>query len=132
MTIAMEFRTLDKLLLLVFLFSPSLLLCSARESSKGHKSDDKGWEKDDYSRFTAPQLTKADKRHLARLEDALTSKKGKLIFTNSWAVQLNPEQVASADEIAKRNGFHNMGQVSLQNYTPGVIVALTSLRFAIR
>lgn len=109
----MVFRTLG-MVFLVLIFSLFYILpCEASHSSKiraGNGND--GSEKDDFSRFTAPQLTKADKRHLAKLEDALTSKKGKLIFTNSWAVQLNPEQVASADEIAKRNGFHNMGQVN--------------------
>lgn len=71
-----------------------------------HRSDNK------LSHFTAPQLSGKDKLYLAKIEDALTSKRGRLVFTNSWAVQLNPAQVASADQIAKRNGFKNMGQVS--------------------
>ena len=94
----------------VFCCASTLLFCNGVPHGKGEESTATD---DNLSRFSAPQLTKADKRHLAKLEDALTSKKGRLIFTNSWAVQLNPEQVALADQIAKRNGFHNMGQVPL-------------------
>ena len=113
----MDFRNLETFLLLAAIFASSILLCNCVPRSidtgdkNGRNENGKDSINEDYSRFTAPQLTKADKRHLAKLEDALTSRKGKLIFTNSWAVQLNPEQVASADQIAKRNGFHNVGQV---------------------
>lgn len=108
----MEFR--DLVSIVVFLHCvTTVLICSAVphiKNSPKHKFIRDSIE--DSSRFSAPQLSKADKRYLTKLEDALTSKKGKLVFTNSWAVQLNPEQIASADQIAKRNGFHNMGQVT--------------------
>ena len=107
----MEFR--DLVSIVVFLHCVStVLICNAVPHIKN--SPERKFIKDsieDSSRFSAPQLSQADKRYLTKLEDALTSKKGKLVFTNSWAVQLNPEQIASADQIAKRNGFHNMGQV---------------------
>ena len=58
-----------------------------------------------------PQLTKKDKKYLQKIEDALTSRKGKIVFTNDWAVQLDPAEIAAADRIAKKHGFHNLGQV---------------------
>ena len=61
--------------------------------------------------FNARQLTKNDKIYLGKLEDALQSKEGKLLYTNSWAVQLNPAEVAQADRIADKHGFENLGQV---------------------
>ncbi len=96
-----------------------IFLCNCRLQKHRHKHGfnrkfkTKEFRKNqvDISRFTAPQLSHKEKLYLAKIEDALTSKKGRLIFTNSWAVQLNPAEVASVDQIAKRNGFHNMGQV---------------------
>ncbi|XP_002160973.1 PC3-like endoprotease variant B isoform X1 [Hydra vulgaris] len=61
--------------------------------------------------FNARQLTKNDKVYLGKLEDALQSKEGKLLYTNSWAVQLNPAEVAQADRIANNHGFENLGQI---------------------
>ena len=61
--------------------------------------------------FNAPQLSKRDKEYLSKLEDALQSKEGKILYTNSWAVQLNPAEVAQADRIAEKHGFENLGQV---------------------
>jgi len=61
--------------------------------------------------FDAPQLSKRDKEYLSKLEDALQSKEGKILFTNSWAVQLNPAEVAQADRIADKHGFENLGQI---------------------
>ena len=114
----MEFRKLDKFLVFLIICLGSSLLCSCVPSSGGYGEfsqsgniNEKDSSSDEYARFTAPQLSKADKRYLTKIEDALTSKKGRLIYTNSWAVQLKPEEVASADQIAKRNGFHNVGQV---------------------
>ena len=89
-----------------------ILTCNGRlreHKSRHHSKIIDG--KEDLSRFTAPQLSHKEKLYLAKIEDSLTSKRGRLIFTNSWAVQLNPAEVASADQIAKRNNFQNMGQV---------------------
>lgn len=61
--------------------------------------------------FNARQLSKRDKEYLAKLEDSLQSKEGKILFTNSWAVQLDPAEVAQADRIAEKHGFENLGQV---------------------
>lgn len=58
-----------------------------------------------------PQLSATDRAYLTKLEDALQSKKGRILFTNSWAVQLNPVEVAQADKIAARHGFENLGQI---------------------
>ena len=114
----MDFRTLEALSIFLIFCLEFILLCSCvppyddfRDSSKISKAKEKDSSNEDYARFTAPQLSKADKRYLTKIEDALTSKKGRIIYTNSWAVQLKPEEVASADQIAKRNGFHNVGQV---------------------
>jgi len=124
MTIAMDFRKLETFLLLSIIFVACILPCNCvpnsgglKDSSTRNKSEKKDSVSENYERFTAPQLSRDDKRYLAKIEDALTSKKGKLIYTNSWAVQLKPEEVASADQIAKRNGFHNVGQIgNLENY----------------
>ncbi|XP_057306500.1 PC3-like endoprotease variant B [Hydractinia symbiolongicarpus] len=61
--------------------------------------------------FNARQLSKRDKEYLAKLEDSLQSKEGKILFTNSWAVQLDPAEVAQADRIAEKHGFENLGQI---------------------
>lgn len=62
--------------------------------------------------FNAPQLSKKDKTYLSKLEDALQNKEGTLLYTNSWAVQMNQAEVAQADRIAEKHGFENVGQVS--------------------
>lgn len=37
-----------------------------------------------------PQLSQQERAYLTKLEDALQSRSGKILFTNSWAVQLDP------------------------------------------
>ena len=69
--------------------------------------------KDSARTFNSPQLTKRDKDYLGKLEDALQGKKGRMLYTNSWAVQLNPAEVAQADRIAEKHGFENLGQVRI-------------------
>jgi len=68
-------------------------------------------EKEKYNMNNVPQLSTKEKTYLNKLEDALTSKSGKILFTNSWAVQLNPAEVAQADRIAEGHGFENLGQI---------------------
>ena len=70
--------------------------------------------------FNAPQLKKKEKEYLAKIEDALQSEEGSLLYTNSWAVQLHQAEVAQADRIAEKHGFENMGQVGV-NFPAGSI-----------
>ena len=106
------------LILMIFLAS------HARKVRSKSKNDIRIKVKHDYKKhvkynkaavnnYKAPQLTKRDREYLSRLEDALQNKNGGMMFTNSWAVQLNPAEVAQADKIAKKHGFENLGQVSL-------------------
>ncbi|XP_074626751.1 PC3-like endoprotease variant B [Acropora palmata] len=66
---------------------------------------------------TTPKLTRQEWEQLHKFEDALKSEDGKLLFTNSWAVQLDPAEIKVADRIARKHGFINYGQVgSLRGY----------------
>ena len=60
---------------------------------------------------SAPKLTRREWEQLHKFEDALKSENGELMFTNSWAVQLDPAEIKVADRIAKKHGFINYGQV---------------------
>ena len=60
---------------------------------------------------TTPKLTRQEWEQLHKFEDALKSEDGKLLFTNSWAVQLDPAEIKVADRIARKHGFINYGQV---------------------
>lgn len=119
------FRYLDfVLIILLLLCSPSL---SKRKTQKGTKNKKFGRVKVSHdfnkhakfnkaeAKFKAPQLTKRDKEYLSKLEDALQNKDGMMMYTNSWAVQLNPAEVAQADRIAYKHGFENLGQVRILN-----------------
>ena len=83
----------------------------------------------DSKRTYAPQLSKHDKEYLGKLEDALQSKKGRMLYTNSWAVQLNPAEVAQADRIAEKHGFENLGQVSLSSLNHPQVSSIEWVQF---
>lgn len=76
-----------------------------------HKHKHKSNAKPKETIYKIPQLKKRDKEYLGKLEDALQNKKGRMMYTNSWAVQLNPAEVAQADRIAIKHGFENLGQI---------------------
>ena len=60
---------------------------------------------------STPKLTRREWEQLHKFEDALKSENGELLFTNSWAVKLDPAEIKVADRIAKKHGFVNYGQV---------------------
>lgn len=60
---------------------------------------------------SGPHLTKKEWKDLHKFEDALKSEDGQLMYTNSWAVQLDSAEVEAADRIASKHGFVNLGQV---------------------
>ena len=62
---------------------------------------------------STPKLTRREWEQLHKFEDALKNDNGELMFTNSWAVQLDPAEIKVADRIAKKHGFTNYGQVRL-------------------
>ncbi|KAJ7394411.1 hypothetical protein OS493_000220 [Desmophyllum pertusum] len=66
---------------------------------------------------STPKLTRREWEQLHKFEDALKNDHGDLMFTNSWAVKLDPAEIKVADRIAKKHGFTNYGQVgSLRGY----------------
>ena len=60
---------------------------------------------------TTLKLTRREWEQLHKFEDALKSDTGELMFTNSWAVKLDPAEIKVADRIAEKHGFINYGQV---------------------
>lgn len=64
------------------------------------------------TRHKTPKLTRKEWEQLHRFEDALKSEDGKLLYTNSWGVQLDPAELEVADRLAEKHGFENLGQVS--------------------
>lgn len=60
---------------------------------------------------STPKLTRREWEQLHKFEDALKSESGELMFTNSWAVKLDPAEIKVADRIAEKHGFINYGQV---------------------
>lgn len=60
---------------------------------------------------TTPKLTRREWEELHKFEDALKNDNGELMFTNSWALKLDPAEIKVADRIAKKHGFINYGQV---------------------
>ena len=60
---------------------------------------------------STPKLTRREWEQLHKFEDALKNDDGELMFTNSWAVKLDPAEIKVADRIAKKHGFTNYGQV---------------------
>ena len=60
---------------------------------------------------STPKLTRREWEQLHKFEDALKSESGELLYTNSWAVKLDPAEIKVADRIAKKHGFINYGQV---------------------
>lgn len=62
---------------------------------------------------STPKLTRREWEQLHKFEDALKNDNGELMFTNSWAVKLDPAEIKVADRIAKKHGFTNYGQVRL-------------------
>merc|ERR1711962_1096094 len=65
--------------------------------------------------YKAPQLSSRDKAYLGKLEDALQSKRGRMMYTNSWAVQLNPAEVAQADRIAEKQVTYKGDEFKIRN-----------------
>jgi hypothetical protein len=92
-------------LLVFFIFRISSLESHKRKSRKLN-----GWTRK--IRHKNSTLTRKEWEELHKFEDALKSEDGKLFFTNSWAVQLDPAELEVADRLAEKHGFENLGQVS--------------------
>lgn len=88
---------------LLFLLSETAILLGkpARKSRKRGKR----------TLESTPKLTRREWEQLHKFEDALKSESGELMFTNSWAVKLDPAEIKVADRIAEKHGFINYGQV---------------------
>lgn len=66
-------------------------------------------------RHKTSKLTRKEWEQIHKFEDALKSEDGKLLYTDSWGVQLDPAELEVADRLARKHGFENLGQVRWLN-----------------
>lgn len=107
----MDFSKLLSIYLLHFLFG--LLVLEGHPKSKSRKKHFTTLRQR-YARSKQPVLSSEEWKQLHKLEDALKTEEGELMYTNSWAVKLvDPAEIEVADKIAAKHGFQNLGQVIL-------------------